>query len=81
MSSRQLEEIRECRLEQYVAEQLGISIDVLASHPYEVDEANHGMVWRLTWQDGPPPDVQASGPEGSQWTDIYPFYEPDEPNS
>ena len=81
MSSRQLEEARDRQRDEHVAEQLGISIEVLANYPYEADEANHGIVWRLSWQDGPPPGVEASGPEGQEWTDIHPLHQPDGPTT
>jgi hypothetical protein len=81
MSSRQLEEARDRQLDEHVAEQLGISIEALAGYPYELDEAGYGIVWRLAWPDGPPPGVETSGPKGSEWTDIHPLHQPDEPST
>jgi hypothetical protein len=79
MSNRQLEEAQEQKLHEHVARELGISVETLDEYTYETDEANYGIVWRITWKDTVPPGVEAHGAVGTQWTDIHPLYEPDDP--
>ncbi len=79
MSNRQLEEAQEQRLREHVARELGISVEILDEHPYEIAAANHGIVWRITWDDTAPPGAEAHGAIGTQWSDIHPLYEPEEP--
>lgn len=80
--SRAFEEAQERRLKQqqdeHVARHLGISIEVLGDHPYEIEENsgdsadNEGVVygWRVLWDDLPPEGVAVHGEEGSYWSDI-----------
>lgn len=79
---RAFEEAQERRLarkrDEHVAQQLGISVEVLDGHPYEIEENsgdsadNEGVVysWRVLWADVPPKGVAAHGKEGWYWSDI-----------
>ncbi|WP_428670528.1 hypothetical protein [Reyranella sp.] len=79
MSNRQLEEAYERKSDEHVARELGISVETLNDHDYEVEEANHGIVWRINWQGAAPPGVKTYGSIGGQYSDIAPLNEPDEP--
>jgi hypothetical protein len=80
------EEVHERRLNEHVAQQLGISIEILDEHPYQIEEVsgdnadNEGVVygWRVMWDDVPPEGIAVHGAEGSQWSDISAA--PDGPN-
>lgn len=75
------EQTQELRLNQHIARELGISLDVLEDHPYRLDEnsSDDGVVysWRIFWHKSPPAGVTAHGAEGSQWSDISEMHEPD----
>lgn len=84
--NRFFEDAQERRLDEHVAQQLGISIELLNEHPYQIEEDtgdsadNEGVIygWRVVWDDTPPEGVAVGGAEGSQWSDISPA--PDDPN-
>lgn len=73
--SRFMDDARERRVHEHVARELEIAKAILDDYPYELDEANHGIVWRLLWEEAAPPGVQTNGARGSLWTDIRPQYE------
>lgn len=80
LSSRQFDDARERERDEHVAREVGVSVDALVDHPYDLDEAGGGIAWRVIWQEGPPEGVVASGSAGSEWTEIHPLHEPDEPD-
>lgn len=81
--SRALDDALEARQDAAIARALGISVDALDEHPYEIDEnaSDDGLVYsvRLLWSTTVPEGVDASGAYGSRWTDIHLDDEPDEP--
>lgn len=60
--------------DRHVARHLGISIEDLADHPYEIDEItlNDGTVaaWRVQWIGEPPPAAKAQGGPVEWWNEI-----------
>ena len=72
--SRFFEEAQERRLHEYVARQLGVTVEVLDDYPYQIDEnvSDDGIVygWRVQWDEAAPPGVTAHGAQGGQWSDI-----------
>lgn len=64
------------RRDEYVASSLGIPVEALAEHSYELDDTPAGFAgyaWRVVWQDTPPQGVAVNGEPGSQWSDIPPY--------
>lgn len=61
----QMYEAREAERDRYIAGELHISDDVLAMHPFDIEEnvSDKGLVysWMIRWDDGPPPGVKADG--------------------
>jgi hypothetical protein len=80
MSSRQLEDRQEVDRDAYVAQELGISVEALEEHSYDIEEAGFGLVWRIFWADTAPEGVKTEGHAGGLWTDIQPHHEPDGPD-
>lgn len=81
MSSRQREDQQERRRAKGVASYLGISVEALEQHPYEIERTPArfaGYSWRVVWQDTPPPGVKVEAASGTQWTYIAPFDSEDE---
>lgn len=76
---RLLEEEQEQKRDEYVAQELGISVDVLQEHDFEIEE--DFTIWRVKWRGTPPLGVEVHGAEGTQWSNIAPFYEPDPEDS
>ena len=72
--SRAYEDMMERRQHEYVARELGITIEVLDGHPYQIEEnaSDDDVVygWRVLWDETAPPDVDAHGAPGSLWTNI-----------
>ena len=80
--SRAYEDAIERRRDEYVASTLGVSVETLEDHPFELDEnaSDDGVVygWRVLWDDEAPPGVDVNGAAGSLWSDIPAA--PDEPD-
>ena len=80
--SRAYEDAMEQRRDEYVASALGVSVETLEDHPFELDEnaSDAGVVygWRVLWDDEAPPGVDVNGAAGSLWSDIP--AEPDGPD-
>ena len=72
--SRAYEDAMEQRRDEYVASALGVSVETLEDHPFELDEnaSDDGVVygWRVLWDDEAPPGVDVNGAAGSLWSDI-----------
>lgn len=60
-----------------VASALAVDPEVLAEHPFHIEEytSDDDLVysWRLMWKHSPPPGVEAFGAPGQQWTEISPL--------
>lgn len=60
--------------DRHVARHLGISVEDLADHPYEIDEVTlkDGTVaaWRVQWMGDPPPGARAQGGPVEWWNEI-----------
>ncbi|NBW07265.1 MAG: hypothetical protein EBR82_04490 [Caulobacteraceae bacterium] len=76
MSSQQLEEAMERRQDEYIARQLGVSVEVLDDHPFQIDEnaSDDGLVysWRILWDDRAPEGVPVHGHTGYLWSEVEP---------
>lgn len=76
------EDAEERRSREHIARALGISLDELDEHPYNIEEnsSDDGLVysWRIFWEVSPPEGVSAFGPEGGQWTDVAVQHDEDE---
>lgn len=83
MSNRQLEDAMERRRDEYVAAQLGVPIEILADHPYQIAEnaSDDGLIysWQILWDDTAPDGVTVHGSPGSRWSDLQ--VEPDRPHA
>ncbi len=81
MSNRQMEEAAEQRLSSYIAQQLGVSIDALDEHPFQIEEnaSDDGIIysWRILWDDTPPEGVTTYGAPKALWSEIHPADESD----
>lgn len=70
MSDFQREEAQHRKRDEHIARELGISIESLHEHPYEIDVVHHGIFWRIKWSDQAPPGVE------TEWSDIHPLHDP-----
>lgn len=79
--SRAFDDAMEQRQEAAIANALGVSVDELSEHPYQLDEntSSDGLVYgvRVLWDRTAPDSVETFGKEGAKWSELQ---LPDEPD-